>query len=371
MNILTTRLVDRILRARGKSRLQRLLKEAKDKAGSKAKFKTAGKPEEIHTAVNEAVNGNFLLQEELTSLADELEEVGGQHIYLYKLTKKGREALTVESLKAAFKALTVSADYYVEQPPGADVHWIERDGHVFLKQVHTAEYWELDREKSVWNDDVRRRFWEKIRRRGVNLMLIDFKKGTVEICIDRLRGENDEKLAERELTAFLDSLKSWLDAAEHLAPVKIATAFSRIVTETLDETFMNSDGAYDQSIAHRISNRRRGTKGTDVRKNKDWNLDGEDYVREGLGIYWFTASAPITQATGAAASDDNEYEADEDEEDEDTKEAGSRPAVYTIISSVTRMVNKVKQEHSKIYISAKIAAKDRAHVVGRIRHFAG
>src|SRR5687768_3317301 len=163
MNILTTRLVDRILQARGKSRLQRLLKEAKDKAGAKAKFKTAGKPAELHAAVNEAVNSNFLLPDELTKLTDELEEVGGQHIYLYKLTKKGRETLTAESMKAAFEPLTVSADYYVEQPAGS-VHYIERDGQVFLKHVHTAEFWEIDKENTIWNDNVRRRFWEKVRR---------------------------------------------------------------------------------------------------------------------------------------------------------------------------------------------------------------
>jgi hypothetical protein len=145
--------------------------------------------------------------------------------------------------------------------------------------------------------------------------------------------------------------------------VKVAHAFHRIVTETLDETFMNSDGVHDESIAHRMSNRRKGTKGKDIRRNPDYNLDNEDYSREGLTIYWFT------EAGAGVAAHDDDWDDDEEEVGDDFVE--DRPAVYTIISAVVRVMDNIKQEHCKVYISKKIGAKDRAHVISRIRHFAG
>jgi len=367
MSTLTDRLVSRIVAARGKSRLHALLKEAKGRAADKWKWKTTGTPEELQGIVDEAVQGHFVTSAELQALTDELEEVGGQHVYLFKLTEAGRKALTAAKMKGAFTEYKGTADYYVEEPAGKAVHWLERDGNTFLKQIHTAEFWELDRKKSVWNDQVRRREWKKIRRRAVNLMIVDVAKGTAEICIDRLTGEDDPKLAEREFAAFLESLKPWLDPTAHLVPVKVSTAFRRIVLETMDEAFMNADGVYDESIKHRMSNQRRGTKGTDIRKRADYNLDGEDYIREGLRIYWFT------EAPGQGTSPQANVAADEDLEDADDandEEDDARPSVYTIISAVVRVVNKAKVEHAKVYISKKISAKDRAHVIDRIRHFA-
>jgi hypothetical protein len=320
--------------------------------------------------VNEAVTHSFLLPDELTQLTDELEEVGAQHVYLFKLTEEGHK-LTAASMKKAFTPTAISADYYAEQPANAEVRWVERDGQVFLKQVHTAVYWEFDRKKSKWNDEIRRREWKKIHRRGVNLMLVDVKNGTAEICIDRLKGEDDKQLAEKELRGFLESLKAWLDPAKHLVPVRIAHAFTKIVTDTIDETFMNSDGAYDESIKHRISNRRRGTKGTDIRKNPDYNLDGEDYNRKGLTLYWFTEPSPESKAS--TESPDSQEAEEINEDSEQTEADDDRSAVYTIISAVIRETDdkKKKHEHCKIYISANISAKDREHVIGRIRRFAG
>ena len=309
--MLRRRLVHRIVQARGKTRLQQLLKETKDRAGGKAKFNVTGTSEELEQAVDDAITGGFLSESEVLRLTDDLEEIGGQHVFLYKLSRAGKEQITPAVLRAAFKKHVPSADYYGEKPTGNAVEWLERDGVLYLKQVHTASYWELDRKQSVWNDEVRKRIWQRVDRRAVNLFWVDFKTATVDVCVDRLRGENDEKLAERELSAFLAALAPTIKAKEHLIPVRISHAFGDIVSTTLGETFLNADGVYDEDVAHHMSNRRKGTRGLDIRKNPGYNLGQEDYDRDGLSIYWYTAPASHTYpAKKVHGGDDSESEGD-------------------------------------------------------------
>jgi hypothetical protein len=365
MSSLRRTLVDRILQAKGKTRLQKLLKDRKEKSDGRAKFATTGEPDALNKSVDDAITGGFLMEADLAQLADELEEIGGQHVFLFRLTDKGKGELTFDYLRASFNEHQPSLAYYDELPATADVEWLERDGKVYLKQVHTATYWELDRKKSVWTDEVRHRIWEKIRRRAVNLLLLDPVNATVEICIDRLRGEDDEKLAERELSEFLKAIEPAIRQEDHFEPVRVRHCLGTIVAETLDETFLNSDGVYDEEVSHRMSNRRKGTRGQDIRKNPGYSLADADYDRDGLKIYWFTG--PMPAPTDAETNDDDDSD---DEERGGGKAEPVRPSVFTVISGLIRVVDKKKFEHGKVYISAKISAKDRAHVIGRIRHFA-
>jgi hypothetical protein len=366
---LRIRLVDRILQARGRKHLRALLKQAKGIAGKDAKFTTSGDDDALRKSVGEALAGNFVSDTQLMALADRLEEIGGQHIYLFKLTPAGKAALTSEKMKVAFSRCVPSPDYYTDTPSGAAVEWVERDGAVFLKQVLTTSFWERDRLNEIWNDEVRQRTWRRVSRRAVNTCLIDCEAGTAELCIDRVTGENDATLADEELSKFFTALAPFLVIKDHLVPVRISHAFARIVAETRDEAYMNADSVDTSTVAQRISNRRKGTKLPDVRGNVDYVRAKPKGDREGLTIYWFTDQA----AAAAKAKEDAEYEDDEDDAEDEGADSGTskRPYVHSIITAVTRKIEGQSFEHCKVYISAKITEQARAHVISRIRHFAG
>jgi len=164
---------------------------------------------------------------------------------------------------------------------------------------------------------------------------VDRRSRTAEIRIDRVRTRDDGKLAEKALTDFLATLAPVLDPAAHLVPVAIRPGFGRIVAAR-DETFMATDLAADSSARQMLTSRREGQSGQDIRLHKNWHLDGDQYVRDSVNVYWALGN--------------------------------EKPDVHTIIRAVKTETSPV--EYAKVYVPAHVPEADLKYVISRIRHFA-
>jgi hypothetical protein len=363
------KLVDRIIAARGKGHLQQLLRQTKEQKDLKrSAFRVTGSKDEIQKAVFAAVADGHLDTADVARLVDEIEECGSQHVYLYDLTDAGVAALTDQTLREFRAAPQQPTDaFYADRPDARRTYSVERGGRVFVKQVYTATFWEIDENDPVAENSDRRRVRVEVvrERRGVNVFRVDRTARTAEIRIDRIRSREDRTLAEKELQTFLTSLSRVVDSNEHLRPIEIRRAFPRIV-DADDETFIATDMAADADVRQLFSSRREGRRGQDVRKHPNYKLRGSGYVRDSLNVYWdFTRSPdeePESIHTIIRAVD---READE-EDDSGTKSPTHDDDDDTITTSSP--ANTV--EHAKVYIPAHISESALTYVLGRIRHFA-
>ena len=329
-------LVRRIAAARGKHKLEGLLRETRDRLGLGRAIRVTGNLAQLGNSVQGAIVDGHISVQTIRDLVDEVEETGGQHIFLYRLTPSGRGNLTVERLAGAFDAPPqgVTSHYYGDEPQ-RQTNFLVRDGKLFVKQVYTAEYWETNEDESERGATRRVTVQELRRRRAVNLLFVDPLAGEAEIRIDRVHG-NDHGLALTELERFEQTLASVSDVTEDLQPIAIRANFRALVQDRVN-TYMAVDRAQDQSVAQTISSRRQGTNGTDVRDHPRYGMDGEDYIRDSASIYW---------------------------------QLDAEQRVYTFVSAVDVEVDDEVVEHTKVYVSAKVTPEELAHVLGRIRQFA-
>ena len=329
-------LVRRIAAARGKHKLEGLLRETRDRLGLGRAIRVTGSLAELGNSVQGAIVDGHISVQTIRDLVDEVEETGGQHIFLYRLTPSGRGNLTDERLAGAFHAPPqgVTSHYYGDEPQ-RQTNFLVRVGKLIVKQVYTAEYWETNEDESERGATRRVTVQELRRRRAVNLLVVDPLAGEAEIRIDRVHG-NYHDLMLTELERFEQTLASVSDVTEDLQPLAIRANFRALVQDR-DNTYMAVDRAQDPSVAQTISSRRQGTNGTDVRDHPRYGMDGEDYVRNSASIYWLL---------------------------------DAERRVYTLISAVDFEVDDEVVEHTKVYVSAKVTPEELAHVLGRIRQFA-
>ena len=329
-------LVRHIAAARGKHKLEGLLRETRDRLGLGRAIRVTGNLAELGNSVQGAIVDGHIAVQTIRDLVDEVEETGGQHIFLYRLTPSGRGNLTVERLAGAFQAPPqgVTLDYYGDEPQ-RQTNFLVRDGKLIVKQVYTAEYWETNEDESEREATRRVTVQELRRRRAVNLLVVDPLADEAEIRIDRVHG-NDHGLMLAELGRFEQTLASVSDVTEDLQPLAIRANFRALVQDR-HNTYMAVDRAQDPSVAQTISSRRQGIHGTDVRDHPRYGMGGDDYVRDSASIYW---------------------------------QINAEQRVYTFISAVDFEVDDEVVEHTKVYVSAKVTPQELAHVLGRIRQFA-
>lgn len=332
------RIVQRLVEARAKNKLEELLEETKrEKALPRDSFRVRGTAEQIEEAVTTAINDGHIGIRALADLVDRVEENGAQHIFLFRLTDAGRKAITATALTKRFAAYPddPTADLYAALPK-TNRTYVRRDGqHVFVvKQVGATSYWEPDPEESSETANKIVRVSVRRDKRMVHLARFDLTTDEVEIRIDRLQHATTDTRAIADFEEFADALNPPVKWEEHLEPVPIWNGFNGIVRAE-DETFMNVDEAADASVSQRFSSRRAETRGTDVRRHHDWNLSGDDYHRTGLNVYWLYGQGE------------------------------SQERIFTSMAAVS--VRDVLL--GKVFVSAKVEPNQLNHVLARVRHF--
>jgi hypothetical protein len=308
-------------------------------------MRTTGSVEELENALQGAVVDGLIETAEIKALVDEIEETGGQHVFLFKFTVAGRAALTSAVLSERFSAPpnNVTPGFYADRPRTTCVFIGNRPNQLVVKEVYTGEFWEIDEDASEDTPTRKTRVTVLRERRAVNLLRI-LSSGDVEVRIDRLRGANDSALAMAGLAQFKDRLSPTVDFDTHFEPVAVRAAFPAMVAAE-DETVMLTDRATDASASQGFASRRDSpVRGTDIRKHPNYRLRGNQYVRDSLHIYWKIDGREEDPAyTIISAIDVDEHDSDD-----------AAAAV----------------EYTKVYFSAKLSPAELDYVIARIRHFA-
>jgi hypothetical protein len=338
---LPQRLARRIIQAQGKGRLEQLLRSRRNRLGlGRGEIQVTGTAEQLEQAAWRAVADRHLAITDLAALVDEIEECGAKHVFLFNMTNAGAAAISYTSLGRFQSPPNVPTEsFYADQPSARRTYSVTRNGRTFVKQLHTASYWERDESRSSESLDERIVVSRRQRVRAVNVFNIDPGARTAEIRIDRVRNRDDSNLAHEEFAAFLDSLAPGLHLREHLEPLDIRRAFPRIV-EARDETFMSIDHASDASARQIFASRRGEGHGLDIRDHPNWRLHGSDYVRDSINVYWLI------------------------------REGDDENRIHTIVRGVRFAEHGADVELAKAYVPAHITEAELAHVIARIRHFA-
>jgi len=339
---LSTALLQRIFAAHGTSKLADCLKRIKgsDEQIPRSAFRTTGTREQLEEAARTALQSGYLSNQDLAKIVDTVEENGGQHIFLFRLTAAGRKALTKTAMQTAKPEPEASTVLYSDSPT-TRLFFVDREDEGFgLKQVLTSEYWELDRDRSKDTENERVTWYVKRRRRAVNLMLVRPEAEELEVRIDRVRSGQDDRLATRNYQTFESAMVGLFDRAKHTEQLLFTPSQFAKMVAAKGETYMTVDEAEDGEFSQRISNTRERTKGTDVRDYERWGLSGKGFKRSSLNIYW---------------------------------RIGDDERVHSILSNVPLLVTDeptLEEIGAKVYVHAKIPPLDLRHVIDRIRHFA-
>jgi hypothetical protein len=336
-------LIARAFAAGGKGKIEALLKDTKERSaglrGARgADFRTGGTREQVAEAVRQAVHGHHLTSHRLAELVDSLEENGAQHIFLYGLSDEGAAALSARQLARRLPGAphAPTEAYYAEQPQ-TRTHFENRDGILYIKHIYVAEYWERNETESSETAERRVTVLDKVRRRAVNIVRIRPASRDVEVRIDRARPLHDTTLALALFDQFKASLNGIVDFETHVRTSPIWRGFHEIILAR-HETYMATDEGYDPAVAQRLSNRRGGRLGTDIRDHQNFRPDN---TRDHLNVWW--------KLPGAAGGD------------EDAR------YLHSIMSRLPARGN--DQELAKVYIGAKPEPADLEHALNRIRHF--
>jgi hypothetical protein len=337
-------LIARAFAAGGKGKVEALLRQTKEAAAGirderRPTFRTSGSREQIAEAIREAVDGRHLATHRLAALVDTLEENGAQHIFLYRLTDAGVQALTADRLPRLLPGPPrgPTEAYYADEPT-ARKHYENRAGVLVIKQIYVAEYWERNERESRETPDRRINVLDRVRRRAVNLVRIRPASREVEVRIDRARPQYDQKLALELFDQFKESLNGIIDFDVHVRALPIWRAFPAIIAAR-DETYMSTDQGHDPSVAQRLSNLRGGRLGTDIRDHENFRPDN---TREHLNVWWRLPNAPGDE-------NDERY-------------------IHCVMSRIDGRGD--QPERAKVYVGAKAEPEDLEYALGRIRHFA-
>jgi len=336
-------LLEQLFAERAKHRVQELLKFTKVSAGlPRSGLRVSGDVEAVADTVRKAVSDKILSLEALAALVDSVEENGGQHIFLFSLTSLGYQALTASRLRNSFPDIPKhpTAAFYSKLPSVSRTYCVPRGDLLALKEIRTAEYEVLDHEAATLTDDRRIVVYKRVRRRAVNLLIVNPATKEVEFRIDRTSDRQDNSLALKLFSEFRTRLQPVLDISKHLQPLPIWNAFRKMVLAK-DETFMSNDQAEDPSVVHKLSNRRAKMHGTDVREHPRYDMNESRYKRKALNIFWRVPNGSAKQLH-----------------------------VHTVLTKVVLIAPPPPIECGKVYIAAKVEPKELQHVLGRIRHFA-
>jgi hypothetical protein len=331
-------LVKRLTSVRAKNRCTALLKLAKERGGPRARkaFRVTGDVSEVAEAVKRASELGLLTLTELAREVDSIEENGAQHIFLFGATEAGKARLTQARLLSAFPAVPTepTPGFYADEPARRTYSRF-LEGWITVKQVCTETYPEPN--ESFDDDGQRITSYTDVAHRAIHMLRAHPQSGRVEIRLDRVDRRADETQAMTLLDGFLDTLSDVLDIDEDLTPTPIWKGFPGVLAAR-DETHMSWDEAKDGTATIRISSRRAGMLGQDIRDHPDYPLHQPHFSRDQLTVFW---KLPAGQD-------------------------GEQEKVHTIM----RRLNRNGTSLGKVYVAARVLPEELDHVLSRIRHFA-
>lgn len=330
--VLVDRLLEIVIEQRALGRLQQRLHDIReDRELGRRQLPVTGTADKTADVVRNAIKTGLLTVEQLAEFVDEVEDTGGQHIFLFDVAKGREDHLSEERLGSLFDGRPQSrSEAYYSRLPRDRWFWYRKRSALVVKQMLTAEFWEHQTVERT--EDRRVIVWEKKKRRATNSLWYEPNPG-VQVRIDRVSSNMDNDLAAALLMNFLAGFQGSLEVGTDLLPLQIWEGFRDMVLAK-DETYMTTDEAQDPSVKQRISNRRE--QGTDVREHSSYDLDRLSCVRNSLNIYWRLPWNPEQR-------------------------------VHTILSKV--VIGDF--ECGKVFVNAKVTPEELAHVIARIRHFAG
>ena len=283
-------LLTRLRAARDKRAIQALLRAiTKERGLRRGDLRITGTKEELLHHIREGIDRGLLPVTRLATLVDELEENGGQHLFLFDLTPDGLAALRPATLQQAFPPMppNPAPAMYADAPDHPQIYFVQKPDALVVKQIHTATFWEKDEERSYSDATERATIVVRRQRRAVNLFRILPDQERAEIRIDRITHSLGDKDIGEHLRAFLTALDPILNIDTHLRSTPIWDGFRAIVNHR-PGTYMSTDGAEDPSVKVSISNRRAGNTGQDVRDHSSYDYASAHYVRHRVNIYWHT-----------------------------------------------------------------------------------
>lgn len=339
-------LLARLGAGRDKRAIQGLLRAVNDERALRpGDLRVTGNKEDLLQHIRDGIDRGLIAVDRLATFVDQLEENGGQHIFLFDLTPDGVAALRPAAFRRAFSAMPTSPTpaIYADIPNPPQIYFSHRPEALVVKQIHAATFWEKDEERSYSEEDERTIVVVRRQRRALNLFRVLPGKHQVEIRIDRITRSIGDKEIVEYLRAFLVTLEPVLDVEQHLCPTPIWDGF-RAIVNCRDGTYMSTDGAEDPSVKINISNRRAGGVGQDVRDHPSYQFAATAYVRDHLNIYWDTEQLVANW----------------------DPERGDPKRVHTILSRFTLG----DRAFGKIYIAATVSPEVLSGVTERVRGFA-
>ena len=339
-------LLARLRAARDKRAIQGLLRAVKDEqALRRGELRITGNKDELLQQIRDGVARRILSVQRLATFVDQLEENGGQHLFLFNVTPDGLQSLRPPAFRQAFPPMPPGPTpaMYADIPDRPQTYFSEQPDALVVKQIHAATYWEKDETRSHSDETERMTVVVRRRRRALNLFRVLPHQQQAEVRIDRItHGIGDKEVGEY-LRDFLATLAPVVDVERHLGSIPIWHGF-RAIANCRSGTYMSTDGAEDPSVKVSISNRRAGGAGQDVRDHPSYPFAAEDYVRDHLNVYWETEKL--------VGSWD--------------PERGDPRRVHTILS---RFVLD-DREYGKLYIAATVSPEVLSSVTERVRGFA-
>jgi hypothetical protein len=336
--MLVEKLIDRLLAAQGKRRIQDFLRDRKTERNiERSAFRITGNSDDAGNALRAALGQGHVTIAEIASLVDEIEENGSQHIFLFNLTRRGQQDFSLDRIARRFRRAPSppTEQLYIGLPHNPMLYYREMpDGRIIVKEVSRRDYWKRSEDESSRTDTRRVDVWNLEAARAVNLLVIDLEEATIEVRIDRI---SHHVRFDQLFEIYYEFLAHFpmFEIGETVVAHEVWNGFPAIV-RSREGTFIATDEAVDESVKHRLSSRRQAPWGTDIREHPAYDMDRENYTRDTLNVHWIL------------------------DESGDSR-------VHTIIS---RVKNEDGVDLAKVYVGARVTPKELDDVLDRIRRSA-
>jgi hypothetical protein len=334
--MLVDSLIERLFAAHSNAGVQDFLRALRTPNHGRS-FRTTGNEEQLRDAIRDAIAADALTVAQLADHVDSIEENGDQHVFPFEITDIGIHELTSQRAKALKLSSTTRVESAYEAFPQDRLTWhVDSKGRLILKQVYTASYWRKNDSESKTTAEKDILVRDRIRKRALNMLVVEAGKKRAEIRIARVEGHLDsEPKAVDRFVEFADRVTPFLDLDSHLDPTPIWNAFHAIARNR-EEVLMGWDRASEPSATLTYSTRVLGSK-IDIRDHDDYRLEGGKWARKELRVRW---------KRGADGDPDAEQ-------------------IFTRLSEVTVR----DRPTGKIEFTKHVEPDALSYVIGRIRHF--
>jgi hypothetical protein len=303
-SMLVDSLIERLFAAEANKKVADLLRSIRDDHGlTSQQLRITGSEEELKAALRQAITIGALPVNDLAAHVDAVEENGNQHIFIFDMTAGGVAELTPQRARGQRISATTPTENAYDAYPGDRLTWhVDRLNRLVLKQIHTASFWRKNDQESTRTEEREVLIYDRVRRRAINMLVIDSSRRRAEIRVSRVEGslESDRKAVER-LAEFVSRVAPFLKLEEHLTPTPIWNAFFAIATNR-EEVVMHWDRAAEARLSVTLSDRMLG-RGGDVRDHPDYRLHGQKWARKELRVSWLRGSGEDSEEIAVKLSE--------------------------------------------------------------------